>query len=46
MTGPRYDCGHTAVTPGCGGCDPAAIEYVIDDNGVLRPYDPDRDMRP
>lgn len=26
-----HPCGHVAVTKGCGGCDPGAIEFVIND---------------
>lgn len=26
-----FPCGHETRTIGCGGCDPAAIEFVIDD---------------
>lgn len=33
------------MSRGCGGCDPSAIEFVIDDNGTLRPFDPARDMK-
>lgn len=36
-------CGHRDVSTGCGGCDPGAIEYVLDDErpGVLRAPRPD-----
>lgn len=43
-TGP-HPCGHFDVTDDCGGCDPSAIEYVID-NGVRRPFDAKRDLAP
>jgi hypothetical protein len=39
-----YPCGHATITSVCGGCDPAAIDFVITDDGVQRPFDPDRDM--
>lgn len=38
-----HPCGHVAIERGCGGCDPGAIEYVID-NGLRRAFDPARDM--
>jgi hypothetical protein len=34
MTEP-HPCGHVTVERGCGGCDPAAVDYVIE-NGVKR----------
>lgn len=36
-------CGHVDVVRGCGGCDPGATEFVIDDAhpGVLRHPRPD-----
>lgn len=44
-----YPCGHRHITRGCGGCDPGAIEFVIDDAAprVLRAPRPDdfRDAR-
>lgn len=43
---PPYDCGHTHRTPGCGGCDPSAIDYVIPDGGTPRPFNPATDMKP
>lgn len=36
----RYLCGHEDRTPGCGGCDPGAIEVVITDQGQVHAYDP------
>lgn len=38
-----HPCGHRRVTAGCGGCDPGAIEFVIDDESprVLRAPRPD-----
>lgn len=41
----RHYCGHVERTPGCGGCDPGAIEYVIEDGGTPRPFDAARDLR-
>lgn len=41
-----YDCGHATRRPGCGGCDPGAIETVVLDDGTQRPYDPARDTQP
>jgi len=35
-----YLCGHAERTPGCGGCDPGAVEFVITDDGRFRPFDP------
>ena len=29
----RHPCGHTQVRAGCGGCDPGAVEFVLD-NGA------------
>jgi hypothetical protein len=40
----QHDCGHRERTPGCGGCDPSAIEFVITDEGVRRPFDAARDL--
>lgn len=40
-----HPCGHGERTPGCGGCDPGAIDFVITDDGVRRPLDPTRDLR-
>jgi hypothetical protein len=40
-----HDCGHSDMQRGCGGCDPGAIEAVIDEHGTLRPFDPARDLR-
>lgn len=37
-------CGHGDIVRGCGGCDPGAIEFVVTDAGILRRYDPARDM--
>lgn len=46
-----HPCGHTHVWRGCGGCDPSAIEEVVETvtiRGVKclvhRPFDPDRDL--
>lgn len=40
-----HPCGHVVQMSGCGGCDPGAIEYVIeDDTGIVRPFDPERDL--
>lgn len=42
----RYPCGHDTPETGCGGCDPGAIEYVIEDGtATLRPYDPAQDLQ-
>lgn len=30
----QFPCGHRQITAGCGGCDPSAIETVIDSTGV------------
>ena len=30
-----YSCGHTLRMPGCGGCDPGAIDFIIEDDGVI-----------
>lgn len=38
-------CGHYGVVPGCGGCDPGAVEYVITDEGVMRAFDSALDMQ-
>lgn len=46
VTHEGYPCGHVASTADCGGCDPAAIEYVIDEAGRMRRFDPTRDMQP
>lgn len=35
-----YPCGHHTRTPGCGGCDPGAVEYVRDDGGPWRRTEP------
>lgn len=34
-----HPCGHWPMVRGCGGCDPSAIEYELDENGrkVTRP---------
>lgn len=32
---PDHPCGHLEVRPGCGGCDPGAIEWVIEDGSVV-----------
>ena len=41
----RYPCGHAQMVSGCGGCDPGAIEFVLEDgSSVLRAFDPARDM--
>lgn len=38
-------CGHVPMQAGCGGCDPSAVDLVIEDGtGTLRPYDPARDL--
>ena len=42
---PKYPCGHDEITRGCGGCDPGAIEFVIEDDGTTRPFDPKRDLQ-
>lgn len=34
-----FYCGHTVRQPGCGGCDPGAIEFIRDDGGSWRRYD-------
>lgn len=40
-----HPCGHVLRVSGCGGCDPSAIEYVIEDGvGLVRPFDPQRDL--
>ena len=39
-----HDCGHIQTVRGCGGCDPGAIDYVITDDGIRRPFDPPRDV--
>lgn len=46
-----HPCGHTHVWQGCGGCDPGAIESVVETvtiHGVTckvqRPFDPDHDL--
>lgn len=37
-------CGHAGIVRGCGGCDPSAIDFVIEDDGTTRPFDPTRDL--
>ncbi len=32
-----FPCGHLAREQGCGGCDPGAIDLVIEDDGTQRP---------
>lgn len=45
--GPFLPCGHDEATPGCGGCDPGAVETVIEDGSTAaRPFDPHRDAAP
>src|SRR6478735_7781545 len=39
-----HPCGHSERTPGCGGCDPGAVEFVITDEGERRPFDAALDM--
>lgn len=39
-----FDCGHDRRVEGCGGCDPGAIDFVITDEGVRRPFDAALDM--
>lgn len=39
-----HPCGHLRRVPGCGGCDPGAVEFVITDDGERRPFDPALDM--
>lgn len=41
-----HPCGHREIERGCGGCDPGAIESVIEDGGAVRPFDPARDLAP
>lgn len=38
-----HPCGHPETVRGCGGCDPGAVEFVVDDArpGVLRAPRPD-----
>lgn len=45
VDGPTRPCGHKAQTPGCGGCDPGAVDLVIDEGSLTpRPFDPAKDM--
>ena len=38
-------CGHESMRRGCGGCDPGAVEFVLDDGeSSWRPFDPTIDM--
>lgn len=37
-------CGHVPMEPGCGGCDPSAIDFVILEDGTRRAYDPAQDL--
>lgn len=40
-----HPCGHFDPVTGCGGCDPSAVEFVLDDTtGRARQYDPARDL--
>lgn len=39
-----FPCGHEMRTRGCGGCDPGAIDFVIEEGGTWRPFDPARDL--
>lgn len=42
-----HECGHTRVRPGCGGCNPGAVGYVMDDNrpSVWRAFYPERNTQ-
>lgn len=47
VDGPTNPCGHKTRTPGCGGCDPGAVDMVIEDGSrTARAYDPHRDEMP
>lgn len=47
VDGPTNPCGHKTRTAGCGGCDPGAVDLVIDDGSLRsRPFDPHRDQMP
>lgn len=38
---PCHPCGHRERVAGCGGCDPGAIAFVIDDTGRVTNYPED-----
>lgn len=41
----EHACGHALKVTGCGGCDPGAIEFVINDDGTTEPFDPALHMK-
>lgn len=46
IEGQRYDCGHVVIQAGCGGCDPGAVVFVMDDRGRIEKFCPEAHLVP